>query len=108
MERESRTGEEIITAIGDWNEPLLSRLCQPYSRNAQSVSILLTRSTLSNHALFRYFIVPEQQIRSLWDKAGLRTQPLRKHTFDHDDFVIKAKETISTWVKDNIKTDVRT
>jgi len=85
LERVTRSGEEIIGILGDWNEPLLSRLCQPYVLEAQ------------------YLVIPEELRREIWDRAGLRTQPLRKHVFDHDDFVIKAKEAVTTWARDNLR-----
>jgi len=87
LEKVTRSGEEIISVLGDWNEPLLSRLCQPYSLEAQ------------------YLVIPEELRRQIWDRAGLRLQPLRKHIFDHDDFVVKAKEAVTTWARDNFKVD---
>jgi len=87
LELVSRTADEILNVLGKWDEPLLSRLCLSHDGNAQ------------------YFVLPDVLRNSIWENTGLRRQPLRRHIFDYEDFVIQAKGAATTWARDNSKID---
>lgn len=48
----------------------------------------------------RYFVLPDTVRRSIWESTGLRSRHVNEYTFDYDDFVMKAKEAVRSWVQD--------
>jgi len=87
LEKGSRTVQEIIRILGDWNEALLTRLSHPHS--------------LETHCV----LLPDDMRKSVWEGSGLRTQLVRPQVFDQDQFVIKAKEAVISTFRDQMKSN---
>lgn len=54
----------------------------------------------------RYFVLPSELRRSIWAGTKLQSQKIRKHVFDYDDFVIRAKDAVGSWARDRLRVDV--
>ncbi|KAG9040654.1 hypothetical protein FS837_000358 [Tulasnella sp. UAMH 9824] len=88
LERVSRTTGEIKAILASWKSGLLDRLFQPYGDDAQ------------------YFVLPYELRKSIWERTNLQRQTVRKHVFDYDNFVIKAKDAVISWGRDRLLVDV--
>lgn len=87
VERVSRTAQEIKALLGSWKPNIVSRLFQPYGDDAE------------------YFVLPFELRKTIWEGTKLQRQTVRKHVFDYDDFVIKAKDAVSSWARDRLRID---
>jgi len=87
LEKSSRTVEEIIHILGDWNESLRSRLCHSHS--------------VATHC----FVLPHDLRKSIWEGTGLRTQPVRPQLSSQDHFVTKVKDAVGSWARNDLKLD---
>lgn len=83
LERVSRSSVEVKTIIERWKPELLPRILQPYEDTAE------------------YFVLGYELRKSIWESTNLRQQRLHQHMFDYDDFVVKAKEAVRAWARDN-------
>lgn len=83
LERVSRSSVEVKAIIERWKPELLPRILQPYEDAAE------------------YFVLERELRKSIWEKTNLRQQRLHQHMFDYDDFVVKAKEAVRAWARDN-------
>lgn len=61
---------------------------------------------LSFSRFIRYFVLPFELRKTIWEGTKLQRQTVRKHVFDYDDFVIKAKDAVSSWARDRLRVDV--
>ncbi|KAG8941219.1 hypothetical protein FRC04_004671 [Tulasnella sp. 424] len=52
-----------------------------------------------------YFVLPSELRRTIWDGTNLQSQKIRRHVFDYDDFVIKAKEAVGSWARGRLRDD---
>ncbi|KIO23020.1 carbohydrate-binding module family 13 protein [Tulasnella calospora MUT 4182] len=87
LERVSRTTQEIKAVLASWKSGLLDRLFQPYGDDAD------------------YFVLPYELRKSIWEGTALQRQNVRKHVFDYDNFVIKAKDAVISWGRDRLLVD---
>lgn len=55
----------------------------------------------------RYIMVPCELRKEIWKKAGLQFALIKKGTFDYDDFVIKMKEAVTSWARQEYRMNVR-
>lgn len=89
LDRVSRTGSEIKAMFESWKPDLASRIMQPHKAQTE------------------YFVLPYEFRQSLWRNTKLSNQPLRPGIFDYNDFVIKAKEAVSSWARDRYAAQVQ-
>ncbi|KIO17421.1 hypothetical protein M407DRAFT_32914 [Tulasnella calospora MUT 4182] len=92
LDRVSRTSLEIKEVMGKWKPDLLNRLFQPYGDNDEF------------YFESRYIVLPYELRKPIWNETGLLDQAICRNTFDYDDFVIKAKDAMNSWARDNFRT----
>ncbi|KAG9049470.1 hypothetical protein FS837_010163 [Tulasnella sp. UAMH 9824] len=55
----------------------------------------------------KYFVLPSELRRSLWDQTDLQQQLVKPHLFDYDLFVIKTKDKVQFWARDEFPVEIR-
>lgn len=51
-------------------------------------------------------MVPSELRKEIWRNAGLQFAVIRPGTFDYDDFVVKMKDAVASWARQEYRVDV--
>lgn len=89
LSRVSRTSPEIKTILESWKPSIAPRMLQPHTSQIE------------------YFVLPHAVRQLLWEGTKLLRQPVRIGVFDYNDFVIRAKDAVSSWARDTYPIEVQ-
>lgn len=87
--RVSRTGSEIKAMFESWKPNILPRITQPHAEQTE------------------YFVLPHEFRQQVWRDTKLLCRLVRPGMFDDNDFVIKSKEAVSSWAREQFPVEIQ-